>query len=94
MSHFITRVELHDAKWPDDYDRLHIAMAKKFFKKTIFGSDGSNYCLPTAEYHREASISLADILKDAMGMADTIGKKYSIISSECLNITWEYLEKV
>jgi hypothetical protein len=37
MSDFLTRVELHDAKWPDDYvGRFHTAMAREGFFKDYY----------------------------------------------------------
>jgi hypothetical protein len=50
MSDFLTRVELHDAKWPDEYiSRLHSAMAREGFSRTITDEKGMfmNYLLPS-----------------------------------------------
>jgi hypothetical protein len=47
---FLVRVELHKAT-DDDYDTLHDAMEARGFERSVQGSNGTWYQLPTAEYH-------------------------------------------
>ena len=57
MSDFLTRVELYDAKWPDEYiSRLHSAMAREGFSKTITDEKGIVYELPVADSGRDAEL--------------------------------------
>ncbi len=88
MARFITRVELHNAVWPDDYNKLHAAMQKENFTNTITGSNGTVYELPTAEYYKEGNYSLNDVLESAKKAANTVGKTYGAISSETTSSSW------
>jgi hypothetical protein len=54
MAKFITRVELHKAT-REDCDRLHTAMEKRAFSRTITAANGTDYDLPMAEYDRIGS---------------------------------------
>jgi hypothetical protein len=35
MANYVARVELHDARWPDDYATLHTALAKVGFVNCV-----------------------------------------------------------
>ena len=48
MNCFVTRVELHGAKPPEDYAKLHHYMAALNFHRTIIGDAGVEYQLPIA----------------------------------------------
>jgi hypothetical protein len=87
----MTRIELHDAKWVEDYNKLHLAMQEAGFSKTIKGSNGSTYELPTAEYYLDGNYELQDVLSMGKKAATTVGKKYSIITSQTINSTWDFL---
>lgn len=50
MRKFITRVELHGATHPEDYEGLHRFMAEVRFSRTIDGDNGLRYKLPSATY--------------------------------------------
>jgi len=67
MKDFLTRVELHN-HLTGDYEKLHLAMAKTGFKRTILASDSVTYDLPTAEYvysgyDTETAITVKDKVK-------------------------------
>jgi hypothetical protein len=94
MARFITRIELHKAIWPDDYNELHKQMKKEGFTNEISGSDGITYALPTAEYYKEGEFTLAAILESAKKAANTIGKNYGVISSLAPSSTWSGLEPI
>jgi hypothetical protein len=92
MALFITRVELHDAS-DRDYEALHTAMAGKGFARTISDDSGLRYRLPTAEYSRTASVSIAQILADAKAAAQTTGRRHSVLVSECARCAWDNLPR-
>jgi hypothetical protein len=61
MANYVARVELHDARWPDDYATLHAALAKVGFVNCVRtqAADGTitRKRLPTGTYYSEASES-------------------------------------
>ena len=64
MSDFLTRLDLHDAKWPDEYSsRLHSAMAREGFSRTITDEKGIVYELPIAEYYKSTSENIEEVLE-------------------------------
>ena len=50
MADFFTRVELHGARWPDDYKTLHDALSKHGFTNRILSTGGEKR-LPTGFYY-------------------------------------------
>jgi hypothetical protein len=92
MSYYLTRVELHDAKWPDDYiSRLHSAMAREGFSKTITDDKGVVYELPTAEYYKSTSENIEEVIERAKKAATTTGKRFGVIVGDCSNLKWSGL---
>ena len=80
MALFTTRVELHDAKSSEDYERLHAEMAKDGFSRTIQLQDETTiYQLPTAEYNKSAELTTAQVLELAKTAATRTGKKFSVL---------------
>ena len=51
MADFVARVELHGARWPDDYVTLHTELAKHGFTNCILLNDGTTKRLPSGFYH-------------------------------------------
>ena len=82
MAQFITRVELHDYATGEQYQTLHDAMQKEGFSRIITTNNGQKYNLPTAEYNRYDNVPVENILQSAERAAKTVGKRYSIITSE------------
>jgi hypothetical protein len=93
MSNFLTRVELHDAKY-EDYVKLHAAMGKEGFLMTITGGNGIVYKMPTAEYCKTGNYVLNDVVQSGKKAANTVGKSYEIIVGECSNLQWDGLPPV
>lgn len=81
MSHFPTRIELHKAIFPDDYNRLHKAMQLKGFTNSIMTDDGKTFELPTAEYHMIDNSTVDKVYNLAVEAANSIGKAYWIITT-------------
>jgi hypothetical protein len=94
MPSFTTRVELHRATG-EDYERLHLAMEKRGFSRTITSDKGVRYDLPTAEYDRSgSSLTRAEVRDDAKAAASSVTKSYSVLVTESNGRTWHGLEKV
>lgn len=92
MARFTTRVELHNAD-EDDYEKLHAAMGKEGFSKTIVSSDGITYHLPTAEYDREGNLTRDQVLESAKRAANKTGCTHGVLVTESNGRTWKGLEK-
>jgi len=92
MSDFLTRVELYDAKWPDEYiSRLPSAMAREGFSRTITDEKGIVYELPIAEYYKSTSENIEQVLERANKAVTTTGKKFGVIVGDCTNLKWSGL---
>lgn len=91
MPQFITRVELHDAN-EEDYENLHKYMEQVHFSRTIKGSDGFLYKLPTAEYSCSGDVTASNVLDIAQGAARKTGKSYWVLVTEAQSTVW-YLQK-
>lgn len=79
MATFLTRVELHAAD-SGDYDRLHEEMAKRGFRRTLLGSDGKYYMLPTAEYESSGDYNVEAVRDSAQAAVQTTGRTGWVIS--------------
>lgn len=93
MPRFTVRVELHNARMEEDYERLHAAMEARGFERTITGSDGIAHHLPTAEYNYDGAGSREDVLALAKAASQTTGKTSSILVTESNGRTWHNLPK-
>jgi hypothetical protein len=82
MPRFITRVELHAAN-SGDYEKLHDAMQKKNFSRTITSGNGGTYHLPMAEYYRSgAGLTCDQVRGDAKAAADSVWKSCAVLVTE------------
>jgi hypothetical protein len=90
MPNFLVRVELHSAVY-DDYVSLHAAMQKVGFSRTIIGSDGITYQLPTAEYYYSGTALLGNVFEAAQKAANSTGKFNEVIAAQCEGLMWEGL---
>jgi hypothetical protein len=86
MARFTVRVELHYAD-VDDYQRLHAAMERAGFTRTIAGTDGVKYWLPTAEYNVDGG-DVSSTLTLAERVATLIGKKFAVLVTESQGRRW------
>ena len=68
MAEFYARVELHGAKWPDDYSELHAALAKHNFTNCVPVAGAGNLRLPTGYYYSPDRID--DLQKVARAVRD------------------------
>jgi hypothetical protein len=92
MADFFARVELHGARWPDDYTALHDALSKHGFTNRIVGTAGVSR-LPTGFYYSADRID--DVQKVAAAVkacADSTGFPNEVIVIK--NAGWNaYLSK-
>lgn len=92
MASFIVRVELHSAVY-DDYLKLHAAMATRGFSRTILGSNGQTYHLPTAEYDITTNWTAEQVRMAADSAATTTGKSHAVLVSQYTSCLWSGLPK-
>ena len=93
MNQFITRVELHNGT-SEDYEKLHAAMARAGFSRTIRGSDGVTYHLPWAEYYANTTGTIEQVRSAAVSAANTTGRTSAVLVSQALQIAWQGLTPV
>jgi len=87
MAIFITRIELHYANY-SDYENLHAAMERNGFTRTIEGSNGTTYQLPTAEYYCSGNYTRDSVMSSAKAAAASTGKNYAVLVSQADGCTW------
>lgn len=75
---YLVRVELHGASY-SDYDNLHRAMAARGFLRTLRGSDGAMYQLPTAEYAIDNTLAGDDVRAQASAAAASTGCTHGVL---------------
>ena len=94
MAQFIVRIELHGAKG-EDYSKLHSAMGHHGFLRTLTGTDGIVYLLPTAEYIRSGvGLTAAKVRADAVAGGSTVYGKFAVLVAETSGpIMWSGLER-
>lgn len=93
MARVIVRVELHGATTEQQYDRLHAQMATAGFNRTIAGSDGKQYWLPTATYSSDRFTSETSARDAAWTAGSGIVKSYAVIAT-CGQSAWQNLAQV
>jgi hypothetical protein len=71
MSKFTTRVELYGNPSYETYKKLHEAMEKAGFVRTIV-FDKIKYWLPNAEYNSEGTMETSQVLQSAKTAATTV----------------------
>jgi hypothetical protein len=90
MAQFTVRIELHEAQWAD-YDTLHAAMERQGFSRLIASDDGRTFQLPWAEYNGTANLTSSEIRDIAQDVANTTGKKNSVLVTEANSRAWSGL---
>jgi hypothetical protein len=82
MPQFIIRIELPGAK-DEDYSKLNSAMGHHGFLRTVTGSDGIVYLLPTAEYIRYGRDLTAEKVRgDAIAGTSAMFGKFAVLVAE------------
>jgi hypothetical protein len=95
MPTFITRVEMHGVA-REEYDRLHSAMERRGFIRTITSGQGVTYRLPTAEYWRSGTgLTSESVRSDAQAAAGSVRPNPSVLVAETTsNWYWANLQPV
>lgn len=91
MAHVVVRVELHGAVTEDQYQRLHAAMQRSGFVRTIVGGDGAKYWLPTAMYYSDTYADAASARDAAWQAASGIAPSYAVLAT-CGPSAWRGLQ--
>src|SRR4051812_43865781 len=96
MARFTTRVELHEvsSNQKPDYEKLHEEMAKQKFTRTITTDKNTKVQMPEAEYNKEGSYTLEQVLASAKVAAANVTKDFSILVTESNGRTWHNLKEV
>jgi hypothetical protein len=80
MAMFTTRVELHNARTSEDYEKLHSQMEKEGFWRTIqLQGETTVYQLPNAEYNYSGDVEASAVLELAKKAATRTGKTFSVL---------------
>jgi hypothetical protein len=80
MANFFARVELHGARWPDDYVILHNALANHGFTSCITFDDGQTKRLPTGFYYSTNRIDdTSKVAQAVKSCADSTGYKNEVV---------------
>jgi len=80
MATYYARIELHKAKWPDDYEKLHASLQKLGFTNCVPSSDGKTYRLPTAFYYAsELSDDIQKVANAVRKCADDSGYENEVV---------------
>jgi len=79
MADYFARVELHGARWPDDYAVLHQQLLQHNFTSCVLGTQG-NSRLPTGFYHSTNRVDDINVVVNAVrACADATGFKSEVI---------------
>jgi hypothetical protein len=90
MAYYLTRVELHGAT-KTHYDALHLAMVRRGFSRTVRGSNGVTYHLPTAEYLMIGNYDLDGVRLLAVAAANESGCPSGVIVGDAASLSWSGL---
>jgi hypothetical protein len=69
-------------------------MEAEGFSRVIKGGNGIWYHLPTAEYYREANLTIEEIRESAGRAAARTGRNYAVLVSKTLGVAWVGLSTV
>jgi hypothetical protein len=93
MASYTARVELHAAT-NTDYETLHTAMQSRGYLRTIVGSDGKTYWLPTGTYDApSATVDLTKARNIAAEAAQQTGKTFEVFVVERGQAAWQGLKQ-
>jgi len=93
MAAVVVRVELHGATTEEQYSRLHDAMRRAGFGRTITSGDGTQYWLPTATYRSATFADASTAQAAAWEAAKGIAPSYEVIAT-CGSSSWRGLKAV
>jgi hypothetical protein len=83
MANFTTRIELYGSPTGEDYEKLHAAMGKEGFKRTMkWEGDDTVYHLPNAEYNLGSDLSSEEVKDKAVKAAATVWKNFGVLTTK------------
>jgi hypothetical protein len=94
MANCVIRVELHNARSSEVYDRLHQKLSAHGIVNTIVANDGKRYRLPPAEYYYTGGASRDAVLQTSQQCAAAIDNSYAVLVSDTNSVTWSGLQQV
>lgn len=87
---YLTRVELHSAT-EQQYNRLHAAMARQRFYRTIDGDNGQMFHLPWGTYFSFGDVTAPEVRSFARWAVSESGAQGEILVAMAPFICWEGL---
>lgn len=86
---YLVRIQLH-YETRADYDKLHDAIQKVGFAKTVNSEEGKSYDLPHAEYVREMAEddNRDDILASVIAAIESVTKHYDVTFSDVARMSF------
>ncbi|WP_435020131.1 hypothetical protein TA3x_001663 [Tundrisphaera sp. TA3] len=95
MATFTVRVELLDKPDPQAFARLHAAMEREGFERTVVEANTrAAFRLPSGEYNFVAEMTTQKVLKRACRAANESGRRFSVLVTESVGRTWLNLGEV
>jgi hypothetical protein len=74
MPNYFARVELHEAKWPEDYEKLHELLAEVGFSPCLHYTKGGSAKLPTGFYYgKNLGKNVVSVSQTVFNAADLSG---------------------
>jgi len=94
MTRFMIRVELHNARLTEQYERLHALLAQHGIVNVIVSDGGQRYRLPPAEYYYYGNSTRETLLATAKQCANQVDWNNSVVVTESTAIIWDNLKQV
>ena len=85
------RVELHQARTAEQYQRLHQLLGRYGISNVIVADSGRRYRLPPAEYYYSGDATRDQILAIAKQCAAAVDPSYAVVVTQSSSVTWEGL---
>jgi hypothetical protein len=92
MATCMIRIELHQARTAEQYQRLHTLLAQYGITNTILGTDGVWYRLPPAEYHYAGAANRDEVLRTSKQCATAVDPSNAVVVTESNGVTWQGLK--
>ena len=93
MSVFIVRIELHDAV-EEEYEKLHKAMSKSGFSRTVLDTNKVEFHLPKAEYGMSTDLEPVKVMDIVTRAAQQTHKMFGILLTQAQGVTFYNLAPV
>jgi hypothetical protein len=88
MSIFMIRVELHQARTAEQYQRLHQQLSRFGINNIIVADNGVRYRLPPAEYCYSGNATRDQLLQAAKQCAASVDPSFAVVVTESTGVAW------